>query len=73
MGVSGHQLASADNLFGSEDKFEEKSITHQNSILDFLVAQDQIRGPSFFCSQYFQNRENSKSWIVPNAKKFTTQ
>ena len=45
MGVSSDQLPSANNLFGSEDKFQEKTITYQTSILDFLVAQDQISGP----------------------------
>ena len=28
MGVSSHQLASPSNLFGSEDKFSEKSIAY---------------------------------------------
>ena len=47
MGVSSYQRASANNLFGSEDRFQKKSISIlEASILDFLVAMlDQISGP----------------------------
>ena len=32
MGFSGHHLSSANTLFGSEEKFQEKSVTYWTSM-----------------------------------------